>query len=257
MLLVEQLTAIRDRLRTSASDISVALGEKGVNVSTDILISDVAEAIRLIRQSDFNFIFDFRSIDQFGNPSVPNMGHESVGLEGINPSMEFQYPYGFDFLFDEPILNDLVIVVSGTGTDVDGAYWVIHGITSLNNNPIYTNGKVCIGYTHCNNGNRWLIVNRSSSGAFEFPWDEVPGLTLGEYMDGKNVLYYGNRTDDLFNTTWFSNNNASLPIIGVWVGDSIEKLRGAFGVSTDGFNPAFDLEPAWTESDYEDFFTNN
>lgn len=124
MTLLQQLTALRDRLRTSTSDIVIALGEKGVTVSSDILISQVADAIRLIHQSNFNFIFDFKSIDQFGNPHVPDMGYETTGMTGIDQSFEFTYLDTIDF--NEPMIWDSV-------EDLKGAF----GVSTVGFDPAF------------------------------------------------------------------------------------------------------------------------
>ena len=106
MTLLEQLREIKEKLTRSRTDIVAAIREKGVTVEDEILISEMANAIRLIFQSNFDFLFDFRSIDQFGNPHVPNTGNATSGMTGMDQSFVFVQPIEFDFY--EKIIQDSV-----------------------------------------------------------------------------------------------------------------------------------------------------
>lgn len=112
MTLFEQLSEIKSKLTHSRTNIVAALREKGVNVEDEILISEVADAIERIFQSNFNFLFDFRSIDQFGNPHVPNTGNAAYGMTGIDQSFAFIQPIVFNF--HEKIIQDSVTDLRGT-----------------------------------------------------------------------------------------------------------------------------------------------
>lgn len=99
MTLTEQLRSIKERISNSRVDIISALQEKGVTVDSSILLSEIAAAIRDIHQSDFTFIFDFKNIDQFGNPHVPNTGSLAHGMSGLSP--DFVLTVLNAFIFDD------------------------------------------------------------------------------------------------------------------------------------------------------------
>lgn len=111
MTLVEQLNAIKQRLKSNVANIVTELREKGVAVDDNLLISQIAAAIRQIHQSDFNFIFDFRSIDQFGNPHVPNTGNATNGMFGMPSTLDVTTPV--EFVYNESVIADSVTNLRG------------------------------------------------------------------------------------------------------------------------------------------------
>ena len=98
MTLTEQLRSIKERIQSSRTNIISALQEKGVTVEDTILLSEIASAIRAIHQSDFSFIFDFKNVDQFGNPHVPNTGSLAHNMHGLTPDFILTVldVFGFD-----------------------------------------------------------------------------------------------------------------------------------------------------------------
>lgn len=104
MTLLDRLNNIKYKISDSLNSIKIALTIKGVTTPESFKISDVANYIRLIYQEDFEFVFNFRDIDQFGTPHVPNTGQSIGGMISINPLMKdvvipeyvFTQTYSFD-----------------------------------------------------------------------------------------------------------------------------------------------------------------
>lgn len=87
MTLLEKLNEIKARLDDALERLRVATEAKGVLVPKDTSVSDMAPYIERIYQSNFEFVFNFLDIDQFGNPHMPNTGQETGGITGITPEM--------------------------------------------------------------------------------------------------------------------------------------------------------------------------
>lgn len=88
MTLRERLSVLKNILTNQMVRIKDALLIKGVKTPEHMTYSLVADYIRQIYQSEFNFVFNFSNIDQFGNPHVPNTGQSINGMSGILPNME-------------------------------------------------------------------------------------------------------------------------------------------------------------------------
>ena len=87
--LKDRLDALKASLTDVLSDCKSALNLKGVSVDDNTYkLSSIANYILQIFQSDYNFIMYFNEIDQFGNPHVPNQGHETSGFSDYNPMLE-------------------------------------------------------------------------------------------------------------------------------------------------------------------------
>jgi precorrin-3B C17-methyltransferase len=71
-------------------------------VGNDLTYVQVPKYIQQVYQSDFEFMFNFRNIDQYGNPHVPNTGQSIGGMIGLTPMMtDIIIPkYTFDTSFD-------------------------------------------------------------------------------------------------------------------------------------------------------------
>ncbi len=103
MKLTERLSDIKFRLSSTLQNIRDSLLIKGVVTPEDLTYSLVPKYIRQVYQSDFEFVFNFRDIDQFGSPHVPNTGQSIGGMRGIVPIMndliipEYNFTTTFDF----------------------------------------------------------------------------------------------------------------------------------------------------------------
>lgn len=81
MTLIEKTRKLLSSLQNSLADCMEALLEKGVMLPQGgIRIDEISRYIRLIYQNDFEFFFNFKDVDQFGNPRVPNRGKPAGGL---------------------------------------------------------------------------------------------------------------------------------------------------------------------------------
>ena len=102
MKLIEQLTNIKDRLDSTIVLIKEALFLKGVDTPENLHYIQVPKYIKQIYQSDYEFLFNFQNIDQFGSPHVPNTGQSTGNMIGINPFYnELNIPeYSFETNFE-------------------------------------------------------------------------------------------------------------------------------------------------------------
>ncbi len=109
MTLKEQVDAIITSLKLAHVDIKSALNDKGVSTST-FTTNEIGNLIRAIQttttDSGFNFMFDFRSIDQYGSPKQLLLGWATGGTHYIVPSM---------FNLQTGVLLDLTQVYSFPG----------------------------------------------------------------------------------------------------------------------------------------------
>lgn len=117
MKLSTRINNIKLKLSSSLEQIKLALVIKGVTPSEKFSFTDVARHIRLIYQEDFEFVFNFRDIDQFGNPHVPNTGQSIGGMVSITPSMDDivvpEYAFTTDFVFET--------ITANSGHNIGGA----------------------------------------------------------------------------------------------------------------------------------------
>lgn len=93
MTISERLQRVIDALHLSIDDCRDALKLKGVEMPDAAKFNTIADYIRLIFQSDFEWMFNFQDIDQFGNPRTPNKG------QPIAPNTVSQF-YNPEFVFD-------------------------------------------------------------------------------------------------------------------------------------------------------------
>lgn len=104
MKLTERLSDTKYRLTDILHNIVDALLIKGVVAPEGFTYTQVPKYIQQIYQSDFEFVFNFRDLDQFGNPHVPNTGQSIGGMIGLTPNMsdliipEYTFDTPFDFL---------------------------------------------------------------------------------------------------------------------------------------------------------------
>ena len=109
MTLLERLNNIKDKMSDSLANIKIALTIKGVKTPETLKITEVAQYIRQVYQEEFEFVFNFRDIDQFGNPHVPNTGQSIGGMISISPSMEDviypEYTFNQEYNFDTVTVN--------------------------------------------------------------------------------------------------------------------------------------------------------
>lgn len=88
MTLRERLAIVKNSLTNHMVRIKEALLIKGVKTPEHMTYSLVADYIRQIYQEDFEFVFNFLDIDQFGSPHIPNTGQSIGGMIGITPVMD-------------------------------------------------------------------------------------------------------------------------------------------------------------------------
>lgn len=107
MTLHERLTIVKNSLTNYMVSIKEALLIKGVKTPEHMTYSLVADYIRQIYQEDFEFVFNFLNIDQFGSPHIPNTGQSIGGMIGITPVMDDliipQYSFTCAFEFYDTI----------------------------------------------------------------------------------------------------------------------------------------------------------
>lgn len=77
MTVSERLQQLIIALQNSISGCRTSLQEKGVAVPSSMKLNQISGYINLVSQtvSDFNWMFNFKDIDQFGNPYVPTTGN--------------------------------------------------------------------------------------------------------------------------------------------------------------------------------------
>lgn len=132
MTVSERLQQLIDALQTSMADCKDVLLEKGVETPDSAKFSQLANYIRLIFQSEFEWMFNFQNIDQFGNPHTPNRGQsipdgtvEQFYLPmmkfTVNPNWESEEDSGYihepliiDFNIENPVLTICPKGVFGT-----------------------------------------------------------------------------------------------------------------------------------------------
>lgn len=102
MTMLDRLNSLKYKISDSLASIRTALTIKGVKSPENLKITEVAYYIRQVYQEDFEFIFNFRDIDQFGHPHVPNTGQSIGGMISISPYMDdLVIPsYNFSTTFD-------------------------------------------------------------------------------------------------------------------------------------------------------------
>lgn len=109
MKLSERLNSLKYKISDSLANIKIALAIKGVKTPEAFKIADVANYIKLVYQEEFEFVFNFRDIDQFGSPHVPNTGQSIGGMISINPTMEEliipEYTFNQKTTFDTITVN--------------------------------------------------------------------------------------------------------------------------------------------------------
>ena len=86
----------------SRNDIVQALATKGVTAPDGMTVADVADLIRQIAFSDFEFFFNFKNIDQFGNPRKDRTGWATGG----------------NFEFSGSLADTVVIMMSFNGDNI-------------------------------------------------------------------------------------------------------------------------------------------
>ena len=136
MTVSERLQQIIDALQTSMADCKDVLLEKGVQVPDSASFSQLANYIRLIFQSEFEWMFNFQNIDQFGNPHTPNRGqpispgaveqfYQPLMKFSVNPNFESEEDSGYihspailDFPFENPVLTICPVGVFGTPSNM-------------------------------------------------------------------------------------------------------------------------------------------
>lgn len=84
--LLAKLKALRVTMENQHVDIIQALNEKGVVVSA-LNNASIAAYIRQIYQSEWEFFFNFKDVDQFGQPHTLQSGQSTGGLTVIKPYM--------------------------------------------------------------------------------------------------------------------------------------------------------------------------
>lgn len=97
MSLMSRLQDLKLKISNSLANIKIALTVKGVVVGNDLTISNVAKYIRQIHQEEFEFVFNFRDIDQFGSPHVPNTGQSIGGMINMTPNLNDLIIPEYDF----------------------------------------------------------------------------------------------------------------------------------------------------------------
>ena len=123
MTISSRLTTARETMRQVLADCGVELARKGVTLPQNANLSDLAYYISLIFQSDFEWMFNFHKIDQFGNPHTENLGQPvAEGPQLYNPSFEMIPPFVFNFNENQNELNSQGLT--------DGAFGVYGGGTS-------------------------------------------------------------------------------------------------------------------------------
>ena len=122
MTMLDRLNSLKYKISDSLTNIKTALTIKGVKSPENLKITEVAYYIRQVYQEDFEFIFNFRDIDQFGDPHVPNTGQSIGGMIGISPSMDdiITPNYSFSTLFD---FKD-TISYSGTSSNLTNSFLI-------------------------------------------------------------------------------------------------------------------------------------
>ena len=71
----------------SRRDVREALAEKGVVAPDSMTVADIAGFIRRIASSEFEFLFNFRDVDQFGRPRKDRTGWATGGNVDYVPAM--------------------------------------------------------------------------------------------------------------------------------------------------------------------------
>lgn len=109
MLLHEKLARIKSLLERVRRDVADALTIQGVyREPEDFVLTEVGELIRLIKVSDFQFIFDFKQLDSVGRIHARYAGERAGGIGiDIRP---------FDILIAPiPNLQTLIPIVPAIG----------------------------------------------------------------------------------------------------------------------------------------------
>lgn len=88
LTLLQKLKNMTQRLERQHTDIIQALETKGVVVTNDVVNADIADLIRQIYVSDWELFFNFKDVDQFGQPRTLQSGQATGGLTIINPYMD-------------------------------------------------------------------------------------------------------------------------------------------------------------------------
>jgi len=124
--LKQKLNQLITQLKATHADIIEALNEKGVVVDELESNASVAPLIRKIFQSDWEFFFNFKEIDQFGQPHTRQSGQQAGGFYLFHPAFAFDnnFPlinvthvyvptcplvgaFGHNFKLDTPIVSDM------------------------------------------------------------------------------------------------------------------------------------------------------
>lgn len=95
--LIQNVNDIYRLLLQLRQESTAALKEKSVEIiDPNYTLDELPDLIRMIFQSEFEFFFNFKNIDQFGHPRVPNRGRPASGLGPWNLETDFFNVYILD-----------------------------------------------------------------------------------------------------------------------------------------------------------------
>lgn len=106
MTLLQKLNSLISRLEEVKSNVVTSLYGKGVVQEEDFKVSDIPSLIDKIYQPDFEFFFNFKEIDQFGNPHTLMSGQATGGMANLGVYCnDFVLPLVFYFKEETTAVN--------------------------------------------------------------------------------------------------------------------------------------------------------